>query len=169
MDSSPSEVARLHDEAYNAKDVEGRKRLCSADLVLEMPGGLRLQGIDQILQIDRVFWAAIPDGRISRDTELVAGNTVITEGVLTGTQSGPFIMPQGEIPPSGNPVNLRYASVKRIVDGKIVEIWALGDFYGLLTQIDALPTPEAATSGAIYARADSSRASPGIAQRSPVA
>jgi hypothetical protein len=34
--------------------------------------------------------------------------------------------------------------VHRITDSKIVEIWALGDFYGLLTQIDALPSPETA-------------------------
>jgi hypothetical protein len=35
--------------------------------------------------------------------------------------------------------------VHRIVDGKIVEIWALGDFYSLLTQIGALPSPQTAS------------------------
>lgn len=141
MTATPSEVALRHDEAYNAKDVEGRKQCYSADVILEMPGGMKLQGLEQVLQIESVFWAAIPDGRISRDTEFVAGDTVIAEGVMTGTQSGPFRMPQGEIPPSGNPINLRYASVKRVIDGKIVEEHLYFDQMELMTQIGAIPAP----------------------------
>lgn len=141
MTADPATVARSYDEAYNAKDVEGRKECCSPDMVLEMPGGMKLQGLDQILQIESVFWTAIPDGHLSRDAEFVAGNTVIAEGVMTGTQSGPFRMPQGEIPPSGNRVDLRYASVKRIVDGKIVEEHLYFDQMELMTQIGAMPSP----------------------------
>ena len=35
--------------------------------------------------------------------------------------------------------------VHRIVDGRIVEVWALGDFYGLLMQIGALTSSEPQT------------------------
>lgn len=45
---------------------------------------------------------------------------MIAEGFLTGTHSGVFRTPQAEIPASGNRVNLRYASVKRVSGDRIV-------------------------------------------------
>jgi predicted ester cyclase len=139
--ADPRDVARRHDDAYNAKDVEGRKRCCSPDTELEMPGGMHLRGLDEVLQIESVFWQAIPDGQITRTNEFVAGDTVIAEGVMTGTQTGPFRTPQGEIPPSGNPVNLRYASVRRIVDDKIVWEHLYFDQMEFMMQLGALPAP----------------------------
>jgi predicted ester cyclase len=135
------DVARRYDDAYSAKDVEGRKACCSPDMVLEMPGGMHLRGLDQVLQIESVFWEAIPDGRIERTDEFLADDTVIAEGVVTGTHTGPFRTPQSEIPPSGNPVNLRYASVKRIVDDKIVWEHLYFDQMEFMMQLGALPAP----------------------------
>jgi predicted ester cyclase len=141
MTADPMDVARRYDEAYNAKDAQGRKNLLSPDTELEMPGGMHLNGLDQVLQIESVFWEAIPDGQIKRTKEFVAGDTVIVEGVMTGAHTGPFRMPQAEIPPSGNPVNLRYASVKRIVDGKLVSERLYFDQMELMIQLGAMPAP----------------------------
>jgi predicted ester cyclase len=71
---------------------------------------------------------------------LVAGDTLIAEGVLTGTQTGPFRTPQGEIPPSGNTVNLRFASIKRVVDGKIVSEHLYFDQMEFMARLGALPS-----------------------------
>lgn len=141
---NPRDVARRHDEAYNAKDVEGRKQSCSPDVEMEFPGGMHLHGLDQVLQIESVFWEAIPDGQIKRTAEFVDGETVIAEGVMLGTHTGTFRTPQGEIPPSGNPVSLRYASVKRVVDDKIVSEHLYFDQMEFMTQLGALPPPPAA-------------------------
>ena len=137
----PREVARRHDEAYNAKDVEARKQCCSPDIETELPGGMRLQGIEQAQQIESVFWTAIPDGHIKRTAEFVDGDTVITEGAMVGTHTGPFRTPQAEIPPSGNPVELRFASVKRIVDDRIVSEHLYFDQMEFMTQLGAMPGP----------------------------
>ena len=64
---------------------------------------------------------------------------MISEGFLTGTHTGVFATPQGEIPASGNPVNLRYASVKRVAGGKIVSEHLYFDQMEFMTQIGALP------------------------------
>lgn len=135
----PAEVARRHDDGWNSKDIEERKALCSPDIELEMPGGMSLRGIDQVNQMENVFWEALPDSRIKRLDEHVAGETVIAEGVLSGTQTGPFRTPQGEIPPSGNPVSLRFASVKRVVNGRIVSEHLYFDQMEFMMQLGALP------------------------------
>lgn len=133
------EVARLHDDAWNAKDVEARKSYCAPDIETEMPGGMHLKGLDQVLQVEAAFWQALPDSQIKRTNEFIAGDTVIAEGFLTGTQTGVFPTPQGEIPSSGNPVNLRYASVKRVSDGMVVSERLYFDQMEFMMQIGALP------------------------------
>jgi predicted ester cyclase len=137
--ADPRDVSRRHDDAYNAKDVEGRMQLCSPDVDMVFPGGMHLKGLEQVQQIESVFWTAIPDGQIKRTAEFVDGDTVIAEGVVVGTHTGPFRMPQAEIPPSGNPVELRFASVKQIVDGKLVSEHLYFDQMELMTQLGALP------------------------------
>lgn len=141
MADTPKDIARRHDDAYNAKDVEGRKACCASDIEVEMPGGMHLMGMDQVLQVEGAFWQALPDSQIKRTNEFVAGDTVITEGFLLGTQTGVFPTPQGEIPASGNPVNLRYASVKSVKDGKIVFEHLYFDQMEFMMQIGAMPQP----------------------------
>ncbi|MFY9588853.1 MAG: ester cyclase [Actinomycetota bacterium] len=141
MTASPSEIARRHDEAWNAKDVEARKQCCAPDIETEMPGGMQLKGFDQVQPIEAAFWQALPDSQITRTVEFVDGDTVVAEGLFTGTQTGPFPTPQGEIPASGNPVKMRYASVKRVVDGKLVSEHLYFDQLELMMQIGAMPGP----------------------------
>jgi steroid delta-isomerase-like uncharacterized protein len=134
-----SEVARAHDDAWNTKDVEGRKACSAPDMEVEMPGGMQLKGIDQVRQVEEAFWEALPDSQIKYTNELTAGDTVITEGFLTGTHTGVFRTPQGEIPPSGKPVNLRFAAIKRVSGGEIVSEHLYWDQMEFMTQIGALP------------------------------
>ena len=137
----PLDVSRRHDDAWNAKDVEGRKQVSSPDIETEMPGGMQLRGVDQVRQVESAFWEALPDSQIKRTGEFVAGDTAISEGFFTGTHTGVFRTPQGEVPPSGNAVNLRFASLKRVVDGKIVSERIYFDQMEFMMQIGALPPP----------------------------
>ena len=137
----PLEVARRHDDAWNNKDVAGRKELCSPDIEVELPGGMQFHGFEQVKQMEAAFWEALPDSQLKRLEEHVAGDTVIAEGVASGTHTGPFRTPQAEIPASGNPVNLRYASVKRIADGKIVSEHLYFDQMEFMMQLGAMPAP----------------------------
>jgi predicted ester cyclase len=139
--SDPRDVAQRHNDAWNEKDVESRKECISPDIELQMPGGMRLQGLEHVLELESVFWEALPDAQIKPTDVFVAGNTVIAEGVMTGTHTGTFRMPQGEIPPSGNPINLRYASVKRIAEDKLVSEHLYFDQMEFMTQLGALPGP----------------------------
>ena len=139
--ADPSDVAHRHDDAWNAKDVDGRKAVCSPDMELEMPGGMQFKGFDQIQQVEAAFWEALPDSQIKRATEFVSGDTVIVEGFASGTHSGVFRTPQGEIPASGNPVNLRYVSVKRVSGDRIISEHLYFDQLEFMTQLGAMPQP----------------------------
>lgn len=64
--------------------------------------------------------------------------TVVTESYLTGTHTGTFRTPNGDIPPSGNRVKLRYVSVQQVEEGKIASEHLYFDQLEFLTQIGAI-------------------------------
>jgi len=131
------ELARRHDEAFNSHDPDGRMAIESSEFEFLFPGG-ELHGPEQVLEMVNAFWEAMPDGRIDVERQWAAGDTVLAEGFLRGTQTGVFRTPQGEIPASGNPVSLRYAAVKRFEDGKLVSEHLYFDQLEFLQQLDAM-------------------------------
>jgi predicted ester cyclase len=132
------ELARRHDDGFNSQDAEERKAIEDPNVEVVMPGGLALSGHEQVMQVVGAFWQALPDARITRDVELVAGDVVVAEGTLTGTHRGTFRTPQSEIPPTGNLVTLRYASVKRFRDDRLVSEHLYFDQLEFLQQLGAL-------------------------------
>ena len=137
-----AETARRYDAAFDERDTEARRARLTPDTELVMPGGMTFRGADQVVDVVQVFWEAVPDGKLTHEDEVVAGDTVMTEGTLTGTHTGTFRTPQREIPASGNRVTLRYASVKEIRDGKIASERLYFDQLELLQQLGVLPPPE---------------------------
>jgi steroid delta-isomerase-like uncharacterized protein len=140
--TDPVEAARRYDEAFNAQDAEARIANLTPDTEAMLPGGLILRGAEQVIQVVRSFWEALPDGKISSENEVAAGDTVVTEGTLSGTHTGTFRSPQGDIPASGNRIALRYVSVKRIRDGKVAQEHLYFDQLEFLQQIGAQPSAE---------------------------
>jgi steroid delta-isomerase-like uncharacterized protein len=140
--ADPMEAARRHDEAFNAHDAEARMASEAPDIESVVPGGIILRGPEQVVELLRVFWEALPDSKVTAENQVVSGDTVVIEGTLTGTHTGPFRSPQGDIPASGNRVNLRYASVKRIRDERVASEHLYFDQLEFLQQIGALPPSE---------------------------
>jgi predicted ester cyclase len=81
---------------------------------------------------------AFPDGVATVEDQIADGDKVLTRWRFRGTHRGELY---GN-PATGNEVSVTGFHVHRIVDGRIVEVWALGDFYGLLMQIGALSPTE---------------------------
>jgi ketosteroid isomerase-like protein len=52
---------------------------------------------------------------------IVQGNWAVVEFTNRGTQTGPLHSSLGEFPPSGRSMEVRYCSVMRVEDGKVVE------------------------------------------------
>jgi predicted ester cyclase len=141
------ETAKRHDEAFNTRDPDGRKATEAADIESVLPGGMTLRGPEQTLAVAQSFWEAIPDGTITSDRQIEVGDLVVAEGYLIGTHSGPFRTPQGEVPPSGNQVKLRYASIKQVEAGRITSEHLYFDQLEFMQQIGAMPASPTEASG----------------------
>jgi predicted ester cyclase len=135
------DAGEQYDDAFNAQDEETRKTFLNQNSDLVLPGGMRFQGPDQILQVAQGFWAAFPDGQIIRERHITNGGEAATEGRFVGTHSGPFPTPQGEIPASGNRVEFEYVSLRRVESDKIVSEHLYFDQMGFLQQLGVLPPP----------------------------
>jgi predicted ester cyclase len=68
---------------------------------------------------------------------LAEGDLVAARHMVIGTHTGEFL----GVPPTGKHVSVQEMDVFRIENGVIVESWSAPDLFGMLSQIDALPTP----------------------------
>ena len=80
---------------------------------------------------------AFPDRVVTIEFQLAEGDKVLTRWRLEATNTGPLF---GN-PASGKAVSVTGVHVHRIVDGKIVEVWAHPDKHGFMGQLGLLPQP----------------------------
>jgi predicted ester cyclase len=78
--------------------------------------------------------AAFPDLRYTIDTEFGAGEFIACVVTMHGTHLGPY----QSLAPTGTSVSFLVLMIDRIVDGKIVEHWALPDFMSLFQQLGGM-------------------------------
>lgn len=77
------------------------------------------------------LYAAFPDLSHTLETELVDGSLVGGVALVRGTHRGAFM----GIAPTGKQVQFMLLIIDRIVDGTIVEHWAIPDFMSLFGQL----------------------------------
>jgi steroid delta-isomerase-like uncharacterized protein len=137
-------VRRLIGEGFS----EGRLEVCDelvADEIVEHQdfGPDHAAGAEGVKAVISSLRRAFPDFRLTIEDLVVAGDTVWTRNVATGTHDGPF----AGNPPSGRPIRVQVFDVLRVVDGRIVEHWGVPDRLGVLFQIGAM-RPMAMPAGA---------------------
>jgi len=76
-----------------------------------------------------------PDFHITVEKIFAEGDLVAFIATATGTHLGPF----GPAPATGNSMKVQALVIRRMADGKIVELWQLNDMLGLLMQIGLVP------------------------------
>lgn len=133
------EAAQRHDDAFNAHDPEARIATMTPDTVLVVPGGITLSGPEQVIGFLKAFWEALPDAKVTSTHHVASGNTIALEGTLTGTHTGTFRAPQGDVPATGNRIELRTAAFKRIRDGKVASEHLYFDQLDFLQQVGVIP------------------------------
>jgi len=79
--------------------------------------------------------AAFPDFQVTIHDVFAEGDLVAFRATATATHLGPF----GPIPATGMPWEVQALVIRRIADGKIVELWELNDMLSLLMQIGLVP------------------------------
>jgi predicted ester cyclase len=89
--------------------------------------------------------AAFSDLSWTTEREIVDGGLVVTYGTLSGRQTGTFVVwtPEGTVErafvPTGRTFAVRQSHFQRIVDGLVVEHWAVRDDQGMAIQLGWIP------------------------------
>jgi predicted ester cyclase len=94
-------------------------------------------GMHETRQHFPAMLAAFPDLHHTIETEVVAGDMIATVVTARGTHRAEFL----GIPATGKQVQFMVMGIDRIVDGTIIEHWALPDWMGLIAQLGATIQP----------------------------
>jgi predicted ester cyclase len=81
------------------------------------------------------LFASFPDVHITVEKVFAEGDLVAFVATAAGTHLGPF----GPAPATGNPMKVQALVIRRMADGKIVELWQMNDMLGMLMQIGLVP------------------------------
>ncbi len=121
MEDVETTVRQFH-ESWDMRDPERGTRVIAGNCQFEdVARGEMLPGPDAYKE-DYFRWReAFPDGEVKVTNVIVQGNWAVVEFVNRGTQTGPLRSSLGTFPPSGKFMEVRYCSVMRVADGKVVE------------------------------------------------
>jgi steroid delta-isomerase-like uncharacterized protein len=79
---------------------------------------------------------AFPDTSVTVEDQVAAGDRVVTRWTFRGSHTA---APYMGVPPSGRQISVSGVHIHRIVDGKIVEVWAYPDALSFLQQLGVIP------------------------------
>ena len=130
--------------AFNSHDRDAMAALTADDAVSFGPGGMRAEGKAGVLDFNFTWLDAFPDAHVEIDRTYIDGDVAIEEGVFTGTHTGVFRTPMGDIPATGKSVRGEYIGVNEFRDGKLVRQLLLFDRLQLMEQLGLVPATAAA-------------------------
>jgi steroid delta-isomerase-like uncharacterized protein len=133
--ATAEEVVSKFYEAFGAGNIEAALSLCADDLEIIDPGMGHVQGRERFREYLETFKRAMPDARAIVEQTVHAGEMIAVEGRFTGTHTGPLATDEGDVEPTGAAVDLRFADVSHVHEGKIVAYHTYYDQLGLLTQL----------------------------------
>ena len=133
-------LVRIHYQGVNSGDLDMAASVFAEDCQTTSPYGA-ITGIEAFRQMGEAFRAAAPDNRIEALRTWQDGDTVIVEGVYTGTHTGPLAGPGRVIPATGRSFTLPYVDIFQARDGKLVSHRMYWDNAMFLAQLGVLPAP----------------------------
>jgi steroid delta-isomerase-like uncharacterized protein len=133
-------VARFYED-FGKGDIDASVSAFAEELETSDPGLGTVVGIEAFREYLETFKRAMPDARAVVERMYEAGDAVVVEGRFVGTHTGPLAGPEGDIAPSGARVEVRFADVSRVRDGRIVSYHTYYDQLGLLTQLGLMGDP----------------------------
>jgi len=112
-------ILRYVEEVYNKHDL--------TTFLEFVDEGMSEDGADHLQQ----FFSAFPDSQVTILDMFGEGDKIVGRLRISGTNTGSFA---GQ-PPTGKKIQFDSFRIYRIVNGKIVESWAMQDRLGLMEQL----------------------------------
>ena len=130
-------------ELYNEGELDACMELYAEDAVQLMHDGT-FEGLSEIHERLGRDLTAFPDAKYTVASFVEQGDSFADEWTFTGTNTGPFRLPDGaEVPATGRPVEIRGMELVQVRDGKIVVDNLYYDFMAALAQLGLVPEPAA--------------------------
>jgi len=127
-------VRRLVEEVYNDNDLDLIDELVAQDYVNHAAVPKHQHGTEGFKHVNRWARAAFSDAHFTIEDMIAEGDMVACRITASGTQNGEF---QGS-PPTGKRFSVDHVHWHRVVDGKLVEHWAVRDDVGMMQQLGLL-------------------------------
>jgi len=132
-------------EAWNRRDFDYTMDKTAPDAVtIDLGSGTVFRGKEGSLQYSTAWADAFPDGEITIDRIIEAGDVVVAEYTGRGTHTGPLVTAGGTIAPTGKSLTLHLCDVSEVKDGLVNKQHAYFDSGSLMTQL-GLMAPAATT------------------------
>jgi steroid delta-isomerase-like uncharacterized protein len=133
MASKNVDNIRAAHESWNRRDFDGIVRNMADDVVYtDKARNLKINGKQNFKQWTQAWAKAFSDGKITNARYIDAGDTVVTEFTVEGTNDGPF----SGLPPTGRRITFSFCEVSHCdANGRAVSGAAYYDLYTVLTQL----------------------------------
>jgi steroid delta-isomerase-like uncharacterized protein len=126
--------------AVNRGDVDGLVARCHPDAVHTSPDGT-FRGAKGVRDLFQPMIDATSDREVRINNVIEAGDTVVVDFVFSARSSGPFVTPQGIIPPTGQTVTLASVAIYELRDGKLAASRGMYDRLELAMQLGIAGAP----------------------------
>jgi steroid delta-isomerase-like uncharacterized protein len=133
-------IARSFYEAWNERDFDRLAGLFAHDGEILLVGpGERLVGPEGARRFARMWADGFPDGKVTMDRVIAAGDRVVVVFTGRGTHTGMLDFPGSPLAATGRSVTLQLCDVLEVREGKIRSLHSYFDSGSLLMQLGALP------------------------------
>jgi steroid delta-isomerase-like uncharacterized protein len=138
------EIVERGGELFNQRSIEELLDLYAPTAEVHSSGGMVAKGREEIRAFTEGWVQGFPDCKVRRERIIAEGSTVIEIGVFSGTHTGTFRTPMGDIPATGRRVEGPYVDMFDFDGDKIVRDQLFIDRMDLMEQLGLVPTPAGA-------------------------
>ena len=125
-------IESYYENLWNKQNKSYIDKLLSDDIIFRGSLGIETVGKEEFEKYFDLITFAIPNLYHGVETIVVQNNSVAARAVYNGTHSGKLL----DFEPSNNRIRYNGASFFQLENGKIKEIWVLGDLNTLYKQLE---------------------------------
>jgi len=133
LEGNKAVVLRAHSEVWSGGDMDAAREIYAPEFVGHWTGRPDTNGRDEFLAFVTDARTRFPNWNESVEQVVAEGDLVVTRFTSRGTFEGS--------PSDGKEVTMAEIAIHRIVDGRIVEQWAVADILSMRQQLGTLETP----------------------------
>ena len=131
-----ADLARRLHEAWNERNFDEMAEAAAPDSMITIVGsGDTFEGPDGSRAYNTMWADGFPDGKVTIDRVIAAGDHVVVEFTGRGTHTGTLVTSMGEIPATGRSLTLQLCDVMEFKDGKVQSQTTYFDTGSMMAQL----------------------------------